>query len=167
MRNALVPTYLNGQAAPRTGSAYVSSAPSNLFPCHPGGPNDYLYILLASKQHWESLLRTIGRADLIDDPRFARQSARNAHADEAHAVVSAWTKQHHKLDAMQQISAAGVPCGAVLDTAELLSNEHLRATGMVVDHTHPHWGTVPTPGCPIRIDGFTPRLEPAPSPGQH
>jgi len=167
MRNAMAPTYVSGSAAPRTGSAYVSSAPSDLFPCHPGGPNDYLYILLASRQHWEGLLHAIGREDLIGDARLGRQSARNAHPEEARAVVQAWTEQHGKLEAMQRLSSFGVPCGAVLDTAELLANEHLRACGMVVSHTHPQWGTVRIPGCPIRIEGFTPRLDPAPAAGQH
>ena len=167
MRNALAPTYVSGRPAARTGSAYVTSAPSDLFPCAPGGPNDYLYILLASKQHWEGLLRAIEREDLIDDPRFARQSARNARPAEARAVVQAWTRQHHKIEAMQHLSRFGVPCGAVLDTAEVLANEHLRACGMIVDHTHPQWGTIRTPGCPIRIDRFVPRLAPAPAAGEH
>ena len=68
---------------------------------------------------------------------------------------------------MQHLSAFGVPCGAVLDTAELLANEHLRACGMIVDHTHPQWGDLRVPGCPIRLDDFTPRLDPAPAAGQH
>ncbi len=167
MRNAMAPTYVSGRAAARTGSAYVTSAPSDLHPCHPGGPNDYLYILLASKQHWEGLLRAIGREDLIDDPRFSRQSARNERPDEARAVVRAWTQRHGKFEAMEHLSSFGVPCGAVLDTAELLANEHLHACAMIVDHTHPQWGTIRIPGCPIRLDGFTPRLDPAPAAGEH
>jgi formyl-CoA transferase len=167
MRNAMAPTYVSGLAAARTGSAYVTAVPSDLYPCHPGGPNDYLYILLASKQHWEGLLRAIGREDLLDDPRFARQSARNARPEETRAVVRAWTQQQPKLAAMERLSNFGVPCGAVLDTAELLANEHLRACGMIVDHHHPQWGELRVPGCPIRLDGFTPRLEPAPAAGQH
>jgi formyl-CoA transferase len=167
MRNAMAPTYLSGRAAVRTGSAYVSAVPSDLYPCHPGGPNDYLYVLLASTQHWEGLLRAIDRSDLLDDPRFARQSARNAHPEEMRAIVRAWTQQHNKLSAMQRLSACGVPCGAVLDTAELLVNEHLRACGMIVDHTHPHWGTIPVPACPIRIDGCTTAMRPAPAAGEH
>ena len=167
MRNAMAPTYLTECATPRTGSAYVTAAPSDLYPCHPGGPNDYLYILLASKQHWEGLLRAIGRADALDDPRFARQSTRNAHVEDARALVRAWTERQPKLDAMRRLSNFGVPCGAVLDTAELLANEHLRACGMIVEHTHPQWGALRVPGCPIRIDGFTPRLDPAPAIGQH
>ena len=82
-------------------------------------------------------------------------------------MVRAWTERQPKLEAMQRLSAFGVPCGAVLDTAELLVNEHLRACGMIVDHVHPDWGALRVPGCPIRIDGFTPRLEPAPAIGQH
>ena len=113
------------------------------------------------------MLRAIGRDDLIDDPRFARQSSRNARAEEAARLVRAWTQRHDKLEAMQHLSSFGVPCGAVLDTAELLANEQLRACGMIVDHTHPQWGALRVPGCPIRLDNFTPRLAPAPSTGQH
>ncbi|MDX2170946.1 MAG: CoA transferase [Deltaproteobacteria bacterium] len=165
MRNAMAPTYVAGTAAARTGNAYVTAVPSDLYPCKPGGPNDYLYILLAAKQHWEGLLRAIDRTDLLDDPRFARQSARNANPDAARAVVRAWTERHDKLDAMQHLSNYGVPCGAVLDTAELLANEQLRAAGMIIDHHHPQWGDLRVPACPIRLDGFTPRIEPAPALG--
>jgi formyl-CoA transferase len=167
MRNALAPTYISGHPAARTGSAYVTSVPSDLYPCHPCGPNDYVYILLASTQHWEGLLRAIGRDELLGDPRFARQSARNQHSEQTRAVVRTWTEQHHKLEVMRHLSAFGVPCGAVLDTAELLANEQLRACGMIVDHAHPQWGTIPVPACPIRLDGSPPRLEPAPAVGQH
>jgi formyl-CoA transferase len=66
---------------------------------------------------------------------------------------------------MQHLSSYGVPCGAVLDTAELLANEQLRAAGMIVDHHHPQWGDLRVPSCPIRLDGFTPRMEPAPATG--
>jgi formyl-CoA transferase len=167
MRNAIAPTYVNGQAAVRTGSAYVTSAPSDLYPCHPGGPNDYIYFLLASKQHWQALLRAIGREDVLDDPRFARQSSRNQHAEDARAIVREWTMRHHKLEAMERLAKVGVPCGAVLDTAELLANEHLRACGMVIEHEHPQWGRLAIPGCPIRIDGMAARIEPAPAVGAH
>lgn len=167
MRNALSPTYVGGTAAPRTGSAYVTSVPSDLYPCRPGGPNDYLYILLAARQHWDGLLQAIGREDLRDDPRYARQSARNARPEETRAIVRAWTTTRDKLEAMEHLSRFGVPCGAVLDTAELLANEQLRACGMIVDHHHPQWGALRIPACPIRLDGFHARLDPAPALGAH
>jgi formyl-CoA transferase len=167
MRNAMVPMYVSGQPVPRTGSAYVGSAPSGLFPCAPGGPNDYVYILLASTAHWQSLLRAMQRDDLLDDPRYARQSARNENEAEVCAIVRQWTERHDKLEAMRRLSEVGVPCGAVLDTCELLANEQLQRSGMIVSLDHPAWGTLRVPGCPIRIDGCTPHIAPAPRLDEH
>jgi formyl-CoA transferase len=162
MRNAMIPTYVTGEPAPRTGSAYAGAAPSGLYPCHPGGPNDYVYLLISAGGHWEGVLRTLGREDLIGDARYARQSARNEREDELRELVRGWTLSRDKLEAMRLLSEQGVPCGAVLDTRELLANEQLRQTGMVVAHDHPDWGKIWIPGCPIRMDGFAPRLDPAP-----
>ncbi len=65
-------------------------------------------------------------------------------------------------------------CGQVLaalqsarNSRELLTNAQLRESGMIVDHAHPDWGTLRVPGCPIRMDGFEPRVEPAPRLGEH
>ena len=91
-RTALVPTYVTGEPNVRSGDRYVGSAPSGVFACRPGGPNDYVYILLSSRRHWEALLRAIERQDLLDDPRYARQSQRNAREDEVCEIVSAWTR---------------------------------------------------------------------------
>ena len=167
MRTAMVPTYVSGAPVERIGAEYPDTAPSGLYPCHPGGPNDYIYILLSSNRHWEGILRAIGREELIGDARYARQSARNAREAEVCEITLAWTRTHDKLDAMERLSAEGVPCGAVLDTQELLANEQLRASGMIVDHAHPDWGELRVPACPIRIDGFEPRIAPAPRLGEH
>jgi crotonobetainyl-CoA:carnitine CoA-transferase CaiB-like acyl-CoA transferase len=68
---------------------------------------------------------------------------------------------------MERLAGAGVPCGAVLDTTELLASPQLRASGMVVEHAHPAWGRIWIPACPIRIDGCAARLHPAPALGEH
>lgn len=162
MRNAMGPMYVTGAPAPRVGDAYPVAAPSGLHACAPGGPNDYVYVLLGSSRHWKSLLCAIEREDLIGDPRYARQSARNARTDEVRAVVGEWTRRHGKLEAMERISAHGVPCGATLDTCELLVNPQLVESGMIFEQALPGWGSVRLPGCPIRIDGV--RLVPGPPP---
>jgi formyl-CoA transferase len=148
------------------GSAYPATAPSGLHPCHPGGANDYVYVLIASNGHWEAILRAIGREDLLGDPRYARQSARNAREEEVSAILREWTRRHDKIEAMERLAGFGVPCGAVLDTSELLANPQLRESGMVVEHDHPEWGRIWIPACPIRIDGAAARIEPAPPLGR-
>jgi formyl-CoA transferase len=162
MRNAMGAMYVSGEPARRSGHLYAGAAPSGLHACAPGGPNDYVYVLLGNNQHWDGLLRAIGREDLIGDERYARQSARNARLDEVHEIVSAWTRRFEKYVAMERISAAGVPCGATLDTRELLVDPQLVESGMVIERRVPGWGDLRLPGCPIRIDGS--RLVPTAAP---
>lgn len=153
MRNAMGSMYVTGEPTARVGDAYPVAVPSGLHPCAPGGPNDYVYVLLGNSRHWDGLLRAIEREDLIGDERYNRQSLRNAHPEEVRAIVSAWTRLHDKHAAMQRISEHGVPCGATLDTRELLVDRQLVDSGMMVEQSLPGWGTVTVPGCPIRFDG--------------
>jgi formyl-CoA transferase len=155
--------YINGEPVERVGDAYVGAVPSGLHPCRPGGTNDYVYILLASNRHWESLLRAIEREDLIGDERYSRQSLRNARKEEVCEIVRAWTRQQDKFAAMERISELGVPCGATLDTCELLVNQHLVDSGMIAEQTMPGWGKVRVPACPITIDGQRGSIHPAPA----
>lgn len=163
MRTAMLPMYVSGQPVRRNGAAYDGSAPSGLHPCHPGGPDDYVYVLISSRRHWEGILRAIGREDLIDDERYRRQSQRNAREAEVVALVRDWTRRHSKYEAMEALSAQGVPAGAVLDTCEVLASPQLRESGMIIEHELPGWGRVALPGCPIRLDGSPGRTLPAPA----
>ena len=65
----------SGKAVERDGthSGGGSNAPSGLYPCAPGGPNDYVWIMTsrANPEHWARLCKVMGREELIADPRFA------------------------------------------------------------------------------------------------
>jgi crotonobetainyl-CoA:carnitine CoA-transferase CaiB-like acyl-CoA transferase len=58
-------------------------------------------------------------------------------------------------------------CGAVLDTAEVLANPHLRERGAVYDIDHPTRGQFSVIGCPVRLSDspFAPTR--APLMGEH
>jgi len=83
-----------GVAAKRNGSKVISgfAVPSGIYPCKPGGPNDYLYVYTSrtNPAHWRRLLEVIGRKELIGDPRFdtgvARQE-REPEIDEYRALT--------------------------------------------------------------------------------
>ena len=65
MRVPFSRTQLSGKAQLRGGSSRSSAllAPSALYPCKPGGPNDYVYVFTsrANPEHWTRLLKVIGR----------------------------------------------------------------------------------------------------------
>ena len=90
-----------------------------------------------------------------------------ARRDELETILEEWTGKRTKHEVMETLGAAGVPCGAVLDSAEVLSNEHLRERGMVVDVEHPVRGRMAMPGSAIRLSASPTEVTPAPLLGEH
>jgi formyl-CoA transferase len=159
--------YLTGEPAPRRGNSSPTSVPSRLYPCKPGGKNDYIYIHSATERMWQAILTTIGRADLINDPRFQTQSGRNQHAEEIYALIEAWTMTKTKHEAMEALGNAGVPAGATLDSLEVLNNPHLKEREMIVTVQHPERGAFTMPGSPIQMSESPREYTPAPLLGEH
>jgi len=162
---------LTGRGAERAGnrSQLGLTAPSDVFPCRPGGPNDYVYVYTtrASNDHWERLLHVVGRPDLLGDPRFRSPEERARHLDEIDEVISAWTRQRTKREAMEVLGGAGVPAGAVFDTLELSEDPHLRRRGTFVTVQHPERGDFTMPGWPVRMSCSSVPVTPAPLVGEH
>ena len=159
--------YMNGQPVPRRGNRQFGSAPVGCYRCRPGGPNDYLFIHGVTLDMWQALMRTIGRPDLADDPTLQTRMSRYERVDEIDALIEAWTEKHTKHEAMEILAGAGVACGAVLDSGEVLANEHLRARGMVVDVEHPGRGRFPMLGNPVQLSASPTQVERAPLLGEH
>jgi formyl-CoA transferase len=113
------------------------------------------------------LLKAIDRADLITDSRFADQRIRNKNFDELFNIIASWTRQRSKFEVMRILGEAGVPCGAVLDSGDVLANEHLKARGMITTIEHPARGSFTMPGCAVQLSDSPVEVRPAPLLGQH
>jgi formyl-CoA transferase len=116
---------------------------------------------------WKAVARIVGRPELGDDPRFADRLGRVAQVEEIDALVEAWTEKRTKQEAMETLAAAGVPCGAVLDSTEILTNEALIARGMIVPVDHPTRGRFAMPGNPVHLSASPTTITPAPLLGEH
>ncbi len=138
------------RATPRSGNA-GGLPPVNIYACKPFGPNDYIYLMPVNQGHWDGLCAAMDRGDLLIDPRFATTSQRMQNGDALYAEISNWTGERTKYEAMETIAAAGVPCAACLDTAELHHDKHLTSRGFVHRLDLPVHGEVP-------MLGFAPRM---------
>ena len=159
--------YLGVHPIPRRGNRSPNVAPSNLYRCRPFGPNDYVFIHTANTDMWKALTRVIGQPELADDPRYAEPGGRLSRGKELDELVEGWTGKRTKHEVMEVLAAAGVPCGAVLDSDEVIANEHLRGRGMIVEVDHPTRGRMAIPGSPIRMSDSPTEVTRAPLLGEH
>jgi formyl-CoA transferase len=155
-----------GAPMPRTGNQLGSGVPGTTYRCAPGGANDYVFIFV-QQQMWHPMLRAMGRDDLIGDPRYETGDARWNNRDAVNALVEAWTRERTKHEVMKILAGAGVPCGAVLDTGEILTDPHLHARDMIVEVEHPVRGKYVTAGNPIKLSASPTTIRPSPLLGQH
>ena len=160
-----------GEAPSRSAEGIITggNAPMGLFPCKPGGSNDYVYIYVnrANNRQWHRLLELIGRADLVGDARFETSADRYRNKIEIDDLIMPWTRQRTKDEAMELIGRAGVPAGAVFDFKELSENPDFERREIFQWIDHPTLGRVKMLAWPVKMSGNNVSLEAAPLLGQH
>jgi formyl-CoA transferase len=156
-----------GQTMPRTGNQLGAGVPGTTYRCHPGGPNDHVFIFAHQPAMWHALLRAIDRADLIGDPCYDTGPARWERKAEIDALVEGWTSTRTKHEVVKILAAVGVPCGAVQDTGEVLADPHLHARDMIVERVHPVRGPFITVGNPVKLSASPTTIGVAPLLGEH
>jgi formyl-CoA transferase len=155
-----------GKAVPRSGNASGGGHPGTALRCKPGGPNDYVYVVF-QPQIWDPLLKTMGREDLVGDPRYSTPQARLERLDEVYALVETWSMQYTKFEVTEILNQIDVPCGPVMDTSDLIADEHLKYREMIVDVPHPERGSFTTVGCPLKLSDSPVEITASPLLGQH
>jgi len=140
-----------GKAPPRRGNRHPTqgSAPYNVYPTRDG----HIAIICVQDAHWESLLKVMGRDDLIGDPRFATQALRGQNDTEIDALVEVWTGAMDKAGAAEILRANRVPAAPVRDVVEVTADAHMHERGMLHDIDHPSMGEVVLPTSPLRFHG--------------
>jgi formyl-CoA transferase len=168
-RVKFTPTLTNGRPLERMGNRSASGAYADLVRCAGAGPNDYVYLMLPpdNAEPFEALVDVIGRADIRSDERFRTPAARARHVEALTTEIEGWTMKRAKHEVMRALASRGIPCGAVLDTAEVLGNPHLRERGMVFDLEHPTRGCFAMIGSPLRLSDSPVEASRAPLFGEH
>jgi len=171
MRTNFATQARTGEAVERDGtrSGGGTNAPSGLYPCAPGGSNDYVWIMTSrgNPEHWVRLCKVIGREDLIEDPRFATPAARVKNDPELDPIIRAWTSARTKYEAMELVGGAGIPAGAVLDTMELWNEPSFETRGILQVMEHKSYKGYKMPAWPVRINGKPPTIKASPILGEH
>ena len=155
-----------GDATPRAGNASGGGQPGWVVKCAPGGPNDYIYVII-QPPGWASIMQAIGREDLIEDPEWATPTARLPKLDQCFALIEEWTQTKTKFEVMETLNPLNVPCGPILSMKELAEEPSLRETGTIVEVDHPTRGAHLTVGNPIKLSDSPTDVVRSPLLGEH
>ena len=155
-----------GTSVPRSGNASGGGHPGWALRCKPGGPNDWIYMVI-QPQIWEALLTKIGRADLLGNPDYDQPEARLTRLTEIFDMVQEWTLTKTKWEAFAELNEVNVPCGPIIDTSELLEDDDLRTSRMIVEVEHPQRGPYKTVGCPFTLSDSPVEIDRSPLLGEH
>ncbi len=162
-------TLATGKPLARSGNRSATGGYSDLIRCAGGGVNDYIYIIVPpdNPEMFQAAMDVIGRPELKDDERFKTAAGRARNGAALTEVLESWTVSRRKYDVMKAFAGRGIVCGAVLDTAEVLADPHLRERGTIFDLDHPTRGRFSMVGCPLRLSGSPVDARRAPLYGEH
>ncbi len=97
------------------------SAPGGAY--RAAGEDRWVVVSCRTEAHWEALVEVMGEPEWANDPKFATITERVEHADELDRHIEEWTSERDRYDVMHQLQAAGVPAGAVQDSADRLERD--------------------------------------------
>ncbi|MFE5570366.1 formyl-CoA transferase [Amycolatopsis japonica] len=160
------PNDVFGDEVPRSGNASGGGQPGWAVKCAPGGPNDYIYVII-QPVGWQPITRLIGKPELAEDPDWATPEARLSKLDKAFGMIEEWTEKHTKWEVMEALNAHNIPCGPILSTRELAEDATLAELGSVVEVDHPERGAFKTVGCPLKLSDSPVEVERSPLLGEH
>lgn len=147
--------YGSGGTAPaRTGNRHggLAEAPYNVYPTNDG----HIAIICVGETHWKSLLATMDRRDLLNDPRYADLKSRVEHMDEIDELVSEFTARHDKQGLFELLMKHRVPCAPVRGLDEVVNDVHMHQRGALQWVDHPMYGRVCLMNSPLRFEGSEP-----------
>ncbi|HET6195727.1 MAG TPA: CoA transferase [Acetobacteraceae bacterium] len=124
----------------------------------------YISVIAVSDAHWSRLFAAMGRASLIEDPRFATIAARSDNVDALYAVLTEGMAERTTAEWLSMLRELDIPCGRANTLDDLLDDDYLRETEFFQRMRHPRDGEVTITAIPARFSASPPsvrRLWPA------
>ena len=151
---------------PRAGNDSGGGQLGNAVKCKPGGPNDYLYVVVQERV-WNALAKRIGGDALAADPRFDNIDVRRKNQAEMWQMLEDYASSYTKREFMAILNEIDVPCGPIMSTEDLYDDEHVKLREMMVELDHPERGKWVNLGCPIKLSDSPVDVKRSPLLGEH
>ena len=128
-----------------------------------------LNIAAANPSQWRNLCQALGLEDLLEDPDYADNTARNANRAALRARLNEKLAAKTAIDWTKLLMEAGVPAGPVYDLGQMFNDPQVAHAGLVESIDHPVVGALRQLSNPLRLEtvGRHTVRRPPPMLGQH
>ena len=139
MESMLPEWQVAGYQRERSGTTLPNVSPSNVYPTADGE-----MILIAANQDavYGRLTETMGRPDLLDDPRFCGHAERGHNMEVLDDIIAEWTSGLDADPLLEMLHRNGVPAGRIFRAKDMFTDPQFAAREAIVRLTHPEIGEI-------------------------
>ncbi len=120
---------------------------------------------------WEDLARRIGpdvgMPDMAANPQLATIAERRKNQSLMWTLINKFAEKYSKRELMAILNPLDVPCGPIMSTTDLATDEHVRGRDMWVELDHPQRGKWWNVGMPIKLSASPAVIKRSPTLGEH
>jgi crotonobetainyl-CoA:carnitine CoA-transferase CaiB-like acyl-CoA transferase len=150
---------------PRTGSRSTNAGPRNVYLCKDG---HYVCLSASTQRMAERVFRSIGRPDLVHDPRYSTNAARVQHAEDLDAIIGAFVAERTQAENVAFFEKAEVTIGPIYDISQIMEDPHVVERELIADYPDGDMGAFPMHHVVPRLSGTPGSIRtPAPHLGEH
>lgn len=154
----------DGEVPKPLGTAYKALLPYQTFRTQ----TEDLALAVGSDRLWKIFCPLMGLEEMVDDPRFATNVARNQNRSELIGKLQDvfLTRTYTEWETI--LLPHGIPMGAINSIDKVVAHPQVKARQMIVASDHPVAGNVRIVGVPVKLSKTPGRVRtPAPTLGQH
>ena len=139
---------LTGNQPKPLGSSHPSLSPYRTFKC---GDGQWIFIAGANDRFWQRLAPALGLAEMVTDPRFAKNIERVKNRRELEAALEAAIARQDREPLLKVLEDAGVPATPVNTVEQVMDDAQTTARSMIERVVHPKLGEIPVVGTPDQV----------------
>ena len=156
---------LTGKVKPRTGSRSTNAGPRNAYRCKDGR---YVCLSASTQKMAERVFRSIGRPELVDNPRYRTNADRVRHAEELDAIIAPFIAERTQAENVRFFEEAEVTIGPIYDISQIVEDPHVVERELVADYPDTDMDALPMHHVVPRLSRTPGSIRtPAPRLGEH
>ncbi len=153
-----------GKVPGRWGNAHPTIVPYQSFQT----ADSYLVIGVASEGIWRRFCQAIGKTEMADDARFAKNANRVENRAALIAMLTEMFRSRDNETWLRILNAAEVPCAPIQTIDQVFAAPQVRHRDMLVEVEHPTAGSVRMAGIPVKFSATPASIRlPPPLLGEH